>query len=160
MLKELLGFLWRSAPKSVRRWSVRMTEPRFTVTAGAVVEDGQGRILLLNHVFRKGSRWGIPGGFLAGGEQPEEALRRELREEVGMEVEALELAFVRTLKRPQQVEIIYRCRARDPESAGRTPNLEVNYLAWFDPAALPDVTNDQRRIISRALEKSGAPASD
>jgi len=103
MLKEFLGFVWRSAPKSVRRFSVRLVEPRFTVTAGAVVEDEEGRILLLNHVFRKGSGWGIPGGFLSPGEQPEEALRRELREETGMEVETARLAFVRTLKRPRQV---------------------------------------------------------
>lgn len=156
MLRELLGYVWRRAPQSVRRWGVRLIEPRFMVTAGAVVEDREGRILLLNHVFRNGSGWGIPGGFLAAGEQPEEALRRELREETGMEIEAAEIAFVRTLRRPQQIEIIYRCRARDPAQAGRTSSLEINRLAWFDRSALPDVPADQRRIIERALGKNGA----
>ena len=150
MLKELLGFMWRSAPKSVRRWSVRLVEPRFTVTAGAVIEDDAGRILLLNHVFRKGSGWGIPGGFMTKGEQPEEALRRELREETGMEVAAARLAFVRTLKRPQQVEIIYRCRVREADKSSKS-NLEINTLAWFARDQLPEVTADQRRIIERAL---------
>ena len=74
MLKKVLGALWRHAPKSVRRWGVRLVEPRFTVTAGAVVVDERGRVLLLNHVFRVGSGWGIPGGFMEKGEQPEEAL--------------------------------------------------------------------------------------
>jgi ADP-ribose pyrophosphatase YjhB (NUDIX family) len=160
MLKEVLGFVWRSAPKMLRRWSVRLVEPRFMVTAGAVVEDARGRVLLLNHVFRKGSGWGIPGGFLASGEQPEEALRRELREETGMEIESAEIAFARTLKRPQQIEIIYRCRVRDPAPSGRTSNLEINHLAWFDPQSLPEVSDDQRRLIRRVLDKTGAQTSD
>ena len=87
MLKKLLGALWLRAPKSLRRWGVRLVEPRFTVTAGAVVQDEEGRVLLLHHRYRAGSGWGIPGGFLEKGEQPEEALRRELREEVGLEVD-------------------------------------------------------------------------
>lgn len=150
MLKKLLGALWRTAPKGLRRWSVRLVEPRFTVTAGAVVTDGEGRVLLLKHVFRTGSGWGIPGGFIERGEQPEEAIRRELREEIGLEVEALELAFVRTLKRPAQVEVIFRCRPRGPTGAR---SLEINHMEWFALDQLPeDIPRDQRRIINRALE--------
>jgi 8-oxo-dGTP diphosphatase len=159
MWKKLLGFLWRGAPKSVRRWSVWFTQPRFAVTAGAIVLDERGRVLLLNHVFRKGSGWGIPGGFLAGGEQPEEALRRELREETGMELEHVALAFVRTLERPQQVEIIYRCQARHPEATAGS-SLEIKSAEWFDLSALPpDLAVTQRRLIERALA-SGAKSPD
>lgn len=158
MLKELLGFVWRSVGRRVRRSAVRLIEPRFTVTAGAVVEDEEGRILLLNHVFRMGSGWGIPGGFLASGEQPEEALRRELCEETGIEIESVELSFVRTLARAQQVEIIYRCRARNAVQALHKSNLEINRLGWFKRDALPEVTADQRRIIERVLDRNGAPA--
>jgi hypothetical protein len=48
----------------VRRAGVWLTQPRFAVTAGAVVCDERGRVLLLKHVLRKGSGWGVPGGFL------------------------------------------------------------------------------------------------
>ena len=130
------------------------------VTAGAVVEDGEGRVLLLNHVFRKGSGWGIPGGFLDAGEHPEEALRRELREETGLEIESPQLVFIRTHKRPQQIEIVYRCRARDPESAGKS-NLEIKRLGWFPPDALPkELNSDQRGIIRRVLASNGASSPD
>src|SRR2546423_9783284 len=105
MLKKLLGALWRRAPKRLRRLSVSLSQTKFTVTAGAIVEDGEGRVLLLKHVFRVGSGWGIPGGFITEGEQPDEAVRRELREEVGLEIEDLKLAFLRTLKGARQVEI-------------------------------------------------------
>jgi ADP-ribose pyrophosphatase YjhB (NUDIX family) len=149
MLKKLLGALWRGAPKSLRRWGVRLVEPRFTVTAGAIVTDESGRVLLLEHVFRAGSGWGIPGGFIERGEQPQDAVRRELREEIGLELERAELAFVRTLKRPVQVEIIFRCEARG-EIGSRS--FEIKRAEWFALDALPEsLTRDQRQLIERAL---------
>src|SRR5262245_16934990 len=97
MLKRILGTIWRSAPPPVRRMFSSFAHQRFSATAGGVICDPDGRVLLLKHVFRPGSGWGIPGGFIKSGEPPESALRRELREEVGMEIDHLELAFVRLL---------------------------------------------------------------
>ena len=152
MLKRLLAVVWVNTPGFVRRWGVRLTQPRFTVTAGAVVSDERGRVLLLRHVFRRGSGWGIPGGFLARGEQPDEAVRRELREETGLALEEVELAFVRTLARPHQVEVIFRCRVRAAALAGREDSLEIDRAEWFERDALPEgIGDDQRRLIARAL---------
>jgi ADP-ribose pyrophosphatase YjhB (NUDIX family) len=152
MLKRLLAVVWVNTPGFVRRWGVRLTQPRFTVTAGAVIRDERGRVLLLRHVFRRGSGWGIPGGFLARGEQPDEAVRRELREETGLALEEVELAFVRTLARPHQVEVIFRCRVRAAALAGRKDSLEIDRAEWFERDALPEgIGDDQRRLIERAL---------
>ena len=98
MLNDLLGAIWRRVPKRLRRWTVRVSHPRFAVTAGAVVTDARGRVLLLKHRFRPGSGWGMPGGFIEKDEQPEDALRRELREEVGLEIEHARLLTVRAFK--------------------------------------------------------------
>ena len=158
MWAELLGAMWRGSPRGVRRWGVWLTQPRFTVTAGAVVEDERGRVLLLHHVFRKGSRWGIPGGFLTKGEQPEDALRRELREEVGMEVESAAVAFARTLARPRQVEIIFRCRARAAALPEDKLSMEVDGAGWFTRDALPpELGRDQRQLIEAALAARANP---
>jgi 8-oxo-dGTP diphosphatase len=135
---------------------VWLIEPRFAVTAGACVLDAAGRVLLLKHAFRTGSGWGIPGGFLEKGEQPEAALRRELREEVGLELASARLAFVRTLARTQQVEIIFCCRAAG--SPARPQSDEIDEVAWFAPDALPGaLPPDQHRLIARALQTSANP---
>ena len=157
MLRRVLAALWRVAPKKMRRWSVRLIEPRFTVSAGGVVLDEKGRVLLLEHVFRAGNGWGVPGGFVERGEQPDDALRRELREEVGLELDSVEVAFVRLLKRSSHLEIIFRCRAQgnaDPRSR------EIKSASWFALDALPrDLDPDQHRLIGRALS-NGAKMSD
>ena len=155
MLKKVFVALWRHAPSSVRRWGVRFFEPRFNVTAGAVITDDSGRVLLLEHFFRAGSGWGIPGGFLEKGEQPEEALRRELREEIGLELESAEIALVRTLRQPIQVEIIFRCRPRG--SVGRR-NAEIKSAGWFALDQLPPaLSRDQRGLIERVIGDGAKP---
>ena len=61
--------------------------PGIPVSAGAMVFDGQGRLLILKPTYKSG--WTIPGGVMeADGETPWDACRREVREETGIEVTA------------------------------------------------------------------------
>ena len=150
MLAKLFGSIFRYLPGALRRRAVRLGQRRFTVTAGALVFDEEGRILLLEHEFRPDSRWGIPGGFLNNREQPEEALRRELREEVALEVDDVQLLFARTLRKPRQVEIHFTCK---PRGEPKPSSFEIRKAEWFAPDDLPeDLSRDQRRMIKRALD--------
>jgi 8-oxo-dGTP diphosphatase len=148
VFKNLIGKLWRFLPPRVRRWSMRVTHARFTVTAGALIFNDAGQVLLLKHRFRAGSGWGLPGGFLEAGEQPLQALKRELREEIGLELEQVEVFAARSFKRPRQVEVLFRCRA-NVEVKPRT--MEVERAGWFSVSSLPDgLPKDQRVLIERA----------
>jgi 8-oxo-dGTP diphosphatase len=155
MLNDLLGAIWRRAPRAVRRWTVRLSHPRFAVTAGAVITDARGRVLLLKHRFRPGAGWGMPGGFIEAGEQPEEGLRRELREEVGLELEKLKLLTTRAFKTPNQVEIVFTARAvGEPNQL----SFEIQKAAWFSPDELPaELSKDQAQLIRGALDDGARP---
>ena len=134
---------------------MRLSHPRFAVTAGAIVTDNRGRVLLLKHRFRPGSGWGMPGGFIEEGEQPEEALRRELREEIGLEIEKLKLFTTRAFKNPKQVEIVFSCQA-----AGNTDqlNFEIQKAAWFLPGRITEgVIRRSGELIKRALADGASP---
>ena len=59
--------------------------PALPVSAGALIFDPAGRLLILKPTYKSG--WTIPGGVMeADGESPWGACRREVREETGLEV--------------------------------------------------------------------------
>ena len=134
----------------MRRLSMRFTHTRFTVTAGAVIFNDQKQVLLLKHRFRAGSGWGLPGGFLERGEQPIDALRRELREEIGLELEDVEIFASRSFEKPKQVEVLFRARA----NANVKPlAMEVERAEWFSIDSLPEgLPRDQRVYVERAAQ--------
>ena len=152
MFIKSLAAIWRYLPGSLRRRLVRVGQKRFTVSVGAVIFDDQGQILLLDHVFRPEGGWGIPGGFVSKAEQPEAALRRELREEIGIEVRDVELLFARTLPGPGQIEFYFRAKAFGrPEPC----SFEIKSASWFAVDDLPiELSEDQLRLIRRALTLS------
>ena len=67
--------------------------PAVPVSAGALIFDRAGRLLILKPTYKTG--WTIPGGVMeADGETPWDACRREVREECGIEVRGGRLACV------------------------------------------------------------------
>ena len=62
---------------------------RLREAARAVVLDPSGRILLVRFDVRPRALWACPGGGLESSESHEEAIRRELLEEVGLNLESL-----------------------------------------------------------------------
>ena len=67
---------------------------------GAIIRDGA-RVLLVRRGQPPGlGLWSIPGGRVEPGEAVEDAVRREVREETGLEVEVGEVAGLVTLPMP------------------------------------------------------------
>jgi ADP-ribose pyrophosphatase YjhB (NUDIX family) len=57
-------------------------------TVGALLTDGEGRLLLVRRARHPyAGTWDVPGGFLEEAEHPLDGLRRELREETGLEID-------------------------------------------------------------------------
>ncbi|HIE18036.1 MAG TPA: NUDIX hydrolase [Dehalococcoidia bacterium] len=77
---------------------------RIMLAVGAIIEDAKGRVLLVRHKPERGGfwqgRWICPGGELELGETIEEGIKREVREETGLEVELVKPlpAFERIVK--------------------------------------------------------------
>ena len=147
MLRERIGFAWKLMPAWLRLKIIRVTQQKFTVSAAAIVVDGGGKVLLLNHVLRPYSGWGLPGGFIEAGEQPEDAIRRELKEETGIELDDVKMFRVRTLGR--HVEMLFNATAKG-EAAIKS--REILELGWFDIDSMPEkMSTAQKTLVKEAL---------
>jgi 8-oxo-dGTP diphosphatase len=110
-------------------------------TACALCADERGRVLLArraNEPFK--GYWDLPGGFLEEGEHPLDALRRELREETGLEVEPLDFVGVWTDRYPYGTQVgstlnLY-WTARVVRGSAQAAD-DVSEVAWFAPDELP-----------------------
>jgi 8-oxo-dGTP diphosphatase len=149
MLRKLIGFVWGKTPYFLRLLMIRSTQDKFTVSVAAIITNEKREILILNHVLRPYSNWGIPGGFIEADEPPEVAVRREIREETGIELENVKLIQIRTVKR--HVEILYRA-----EGIG-TPQVksrEINAAEWFALDTIPqDMSDIQKSMLQQVLNK-------
>jgi 8-oxo-dGTP diphosphatase len=150
MIANWAGIVWKKMPWSVRSRIIRITQAKFTVSAAAVITNGQGEVLLLNHVLRPKSGWGLPGGFIEHGEQPDDGIRREIREETGIEMNNLRMFRVRTLG--THVEILFTAEAVGmPEVKSR----EIKDLGWFGSGRMPEKMNAaQKALIEQVLNGS------
>jgi 8-oxo-dGTP pyrophosphatase MutT (NUDIX family) len=150
------------AATRVARCVARNLAGRHFVGTIAVVADRNPpldgpRVLLVRHVFH-GHRWGVPGGWVRRREDPAAACVREVAEETGIVVRAVELlgcelhAINGVPVRYGGMTIAYRCDLVD--AGGSQPSarsIEVADVRWFAPAeAMSLVTGFERAMIAKA----------
>lgn len=125
-------------PAWARRRVVRTMSPSFTVGAMCVIERPDGAILFVRQSYR--SRWGVPGGLLKRGEDAVDGAVREVREEVGLDVELLAEPAVVVDPNPQRVDIIFRARVSDAAGDAVEPRSpEILEARWFPRDQLPEL---------------------
>ncbi len=133
-------------------------------SVSAVIRDGRGHVLLGRRADSR--EWGLPGGNVEIGESVADAIRREVREETGLEVTLVGLVGVysdpawQVVRYPDgrvvhYVTSLFECRATGGALATSPETLELGY---FDPAALPEDTVPQHRMrIADAVNGYGGP---
>jgi 8-oxo-dGTP diphosphatase len=129
------------------------------VGVGALIHDEQGRVLLIKRKFEPNKgRWSLPGGLLETGEALVEGGKREVREELGVEVKVEELFQVsEEIVRDKGAEVRFHFVLVDylasvqPMGARITLNGESESFKWFGPEEVEglDLSENTKRIILR-----------
>jgi len=135
--------------------------PRIPASAGALIRNTRGRLLILKPTYKKG--WTIPGGQVdADGESPWEACRRETREECGLTVSSGRLVCIDFRKarpqRPGGVRFLFECGTLEDSalSAIRLDEDEIDAYRFAKPDdALTLLSAPLRRRISQSIDKAG-----
>ncbi len=137
-----------------------------TVGCGAVIEDPAGRILLQRR--RAEDRWAVPGGLIEPGEFVAEAMRREVLEETGLDVEPQGLfgvysgpeGYAEYPNGDRVFSVMLIMRARTQQTEARPEGEEFRAQRFFARAEFPDlelVWSHQRRILTDWLSGAEGP---
>jgi len=148
--------IYQRLPRQLRRWVVRVITPSFTVGAACIIERDDGAMLLVRQVYRRG--WGMPGGLAQRREAVADTARREVKEEVGLDVELLGEPAVVVDPVPRRVDVIFRARpadGTDPDAAAPT-SPEIAEVRWFPAGELPELQHE----TSAALRVLGVQVHD
>lgn len=102
--------------------------------ACAIPTDTSGRVYLLRRGFepRRG-HWSMPGGFVDLGESVEDAARREVKEELALEIELTNLVGVYSRAEDRTVVVVYAAIAEGLPS----PSEEALEVRAFAPIEIP-----------------------
>lgn len=116
-----------------------VTRPTVRGVRCAILRGGD--VLLVRHTY--GDRgWALPGGLLRRREEPEEAARREMREEVGIDIAHWRALGMLRFIGPERAKHVVECFAADvPEGQEpRANKSEIGQVGWFPVDRLPDET--------------------
>jgi 8-oxo-dGTP diphosphatase len=148
-MTRILLRIWRLMPAWMEEIASAIIRPKFQVAAGAIILNEQGQLLLCEHTYRRQHPWGLSGGGIHFGEEPAEAVRRELKEETGLSMQATRLLIVENSKKARRVALTYLCSGI---SGAFVPSDEVCAIQYFDIEALPELSSEQQTTIEKALE--------
>ena len=112
-------------------------DARHSVSVAGVITDDHGRALLIQR--RDNHRWEPPGGVLEPGETIPDGLRREVREETGLDVEPVALTGVYKNMKRAIVALVFRCKITGGDLA---INEEVSAFRWATADDITDLADE------------------
>jgi 8-oxo-dGTP diphosphatase len=129
------------------------------VSAAILVEDGRVLVTQRKTGTHLAGAWEFPGGKVEPGEDPREALRRELREELGIDArvgEIVDVTFHRYEEADKAVLLLFFEAARAPGSPDPQA-VDVAAFRWagardLDPAAFPPADVEVLRKVRARLD--------
>lgn len=125
----------------------RVTRPRYSVGVVGVLFNKQGELLIVEHVYHTYPQWGLPGGYMDRGENPHDAVAREMHEELGMRVTVGKPLLIERAIRGH-LDFAYLCYSDDPVNELSSELLDYR---WVYPDQLPELRKFQRKAIAEAL---------
>lgn len=147
---RVLRAAYRAGYQVLRPWWF-VTRPR-TRGMKAVVRCGE-EVLLVRHTYARRGQWDLPGGFVRAGEEAETTVRRELREELGVESGTVTPIALAPTRFDHKREVIHVFAVDVAPGIGVTPSeAEIEAVCWAPYDALPaPATTFTRRMVARAF---------
>lgn len=133
------GKLLKNSPGDIARLCEECGQVEYPAISPAVIVrvEKEGKILLARHVQRSQDFYTCLAGYIETGETAEQAVRREVREETGIEVTDVCYAGSQPWPYPNQLMLAFRAQWASGDL--RLQATEIAEAHWFDPADLPAI---------------------
>lgn len=124
-------------------------------TVGALIYNSDGKVLMIQ-THKWSNRWGIPGGKIKTNEPSLDALRREVREETGLELRDIRFALVQDCIEPpefyKRAHFLLLNYTAIATGTGVVLNDEAETYCWvtLDEAASMDLNGPTRTLLEYA----------
>jgi 8-oxo-dGTP diphosphatase len=137
-------------------------EPDIKVAVDAIVfgyskQDGVSVLLIQRKYDPFKNSWAIPGGFVLEDETLEAAVKRELAEETGIQVNYLEqlYSFGEPERDPRQrvISIAYFGLVKAAQYQELKASTDAENAQWFSIKRIPVLAFDHKQILSAAIER-------
>jgi len=127
-----------------------------TVVAALIESEGKLLVCQRKRDAAFGLMWEFPGGKAEAGETAEQALARELREELGVAVRVGPEIYRTRHKYPEMPDAIELIFFACSVVRGEVKNLDFEQIAWRERRDLPDMNflAADRELIARLAEGS------
>ncbi|MDQ1700896.1 MAG: 8-oxo-dGTP diphosphatase [Frankiaceae bacterium] len=139
--------VFRLLPRRLRIIIVSVIAPSFTVGAIVVLRRGESVLLLRQ---RHHPAWTLPGGLMKRGEAPSACVRREVREELGVDV-AIPDVPAAVLVEGSRIDVVFVTDWLYGDSPVVPHDVEVLEGRWFARSALPMLTGPTVRALAAVL---------
>lgn len=141
-----------------------MTQTYPEATVGALVVSEKGEVLIVRS-HKWGNKYTVPGGHIELGERAEDAIRREVKEETGLDAEPVELLIVQQAIYPKDfhkhehyifMDYVLKAKSSKVQLDGR----ELQDYVWVKPeeALKLDLEEYTRNFVLKYLDKYRKPA--
>ena len=148
-ISPLLACIWRKAPQWLRGVVTWTINGKLIVGVTGVLLTDSDQILLLRHRFHHTAFWGLPGGWLSPGETIFDCWRREVREELALDVLVEEIVCHRATPRTLEFFLLGRV---DGGQLKIDP-VEIVEARYFTAEELPPMEKFHQLVIKQALRR-------
>lgn len=148
-IAPLAASLWRVAPNWLRgavTWTINSKV--LVGVSGALLND-ENQVLLLRHRFHNTRIWGLPGGWLSRGETVYDCWRREVKEELALELSVEAVLCHRAFRHTLEFYLLGRIRGGQL----RIDPVEILEARFFSPDDLPPMESFSQGVVRQAYRQ-------